>query len=114
VVTVRVVKLDVDAPGPGSASAADALAAPPVPPLVMVTWRDAFFDFDKVTADEFRTDYMVNTVGFLVSDGPTFVSLAQEVLPDDEGYRAVTHIPRAVVQSIMTLGRDDASAQPAE
>jgi hypothetical protein len=114
VVTVRVVKLDVDGPGPGSSSAADALAAPPVPPLVMVTWRDAFFDFDKVTADEFRTDYMVNTVGFLVSESPTFVSLAQEVLPDDEGYRAVTHIPKAVVQSIMTLGRDDASAQPAE
>lgn len=111
---MRVVKLDVDAPGPGSASAADALAAPPAPPLVMVTWRDAFFDFDKVTEDEFRADYMVHTVGFLVSDGPTFVSLAQEVLPDDEGYRAVTHIPRAVVQSIMTLGRDDVSAQPAE
>ena len=112
---MRVVKLDVDGPGPGgSASAADALAAPPVPPLVVVTWRDAFFDFDKVTADEFRTDYLVNTVGFLVSDGATFVSLAQEVLPDDEGYRAVTHIPRAVVESIVPLGREDTTAQPTE
>jgi hypothetical protein len=114
VVTVRVVKLDVDGPVPGSSSAADALAAPPVPPLVMVRWRDAFFDFDKVTADEFRTDYLVHTVGFLVSDGPTFVSLAQEVLPDDEGYRAVTHIPRAVVEVIVALGHEDTSAQTTE
>jgi hypothetical protein len=80
----------------------------------MVTWRDAFFDFDKVTADEFRADYLVNTVGFLVADGPTFVSLAQEVLPDDEGYRAVTHIPRAVVEAIMVLGRQDTSAPTTE
>jgi hypothetical protein len=109
-----VVKLDVDGPGPGSSSAADALAAPPVPPLVMVTWRDAFFDFDKVTADEFRTDYLVNTVGFLVSDGPTFVSLAQEVLPDDEGYRAVTHIPRAVIETIVVLAHQDPAAQTTE
>jgi hypothetical protein len=114
VVTVRVVKLDVDGAGALSSSAADALAAPPVPPLVMVTWRDAFFDFDKVTADEFRTDYLVNTVGFLVADGPTFVSLAQEVLPDDEGYRAVTHIPRAVVEAIMVLGHQETSAPTSE
>jgi hypothetical protein len=114
VVTVRVVKLDVDGVGPLPSSAADALAAPPVPPLVMVTWRDAFFDFDKVTADEFRTEYLVNTVGFLVSDGPTFVSLAQEILPDDEGYRAVTHIPHAVVERVVTLGHDDGPVETTE
>jgi hypothetical protein len=102
---VRVVKLDLDAPSSGSIPASDALAAPPVPGLVLVTWRDAFFDFDQKTAEDFRSDYLVHTVGFLVADGPTFVSLAQEVLPDDEGYRAVTHIPRAVVERIVTLER---------
>jgi hypothetical protein len=114
VVTVRVVKLDVEAPGAAPSSAADSLAAPPTPPLVIVTWRDAFFDFDKTTADEFRADYLVNTVGFLVSDGPTFVSLAQEVLPDDEGFRAVTHIPRAVVERIVPLSQEDATVHAAE
>jgi hypothetical protein len=110
-----VVKLDIDGAGPLSSSAADALAAPPVPPLVMVTWRDAFFDFDQSTVADFRTDYLVHTVGFLVADGPTFVSLAQEVLPDDEGYRAVTHIPRAVVEEIVQLEHQpDASSQLAE
>jgi len=100
---MRVVKLELDALGPSPTPAADQLAAPPAPPLVLVTWRDAFFDLDQTTAADFRADYLVNTVGFLVADGPTFVSLAQEVLPDDEGFRAVTHIPRAVVERIVTL-----------
>jgi hypothetical protein len=40
------------------------------------------------------------------------VSLAQEILPDDEGYRAVTHIPRAVVERVVALDQaPEASAQ---
>lgn len=94
----------------------DTLAALPAPepipmvepeapehPLVLVVWRDAFFDFDRKPDDEPRADYLVHTVGFLLSDGPTFVSLAQEVLPDDDGYRAVTHIPLAIVERLTEL-----------
>jgi hypothetical protein len=115
VTAVRVVKLELDAPSAEPAGAAEALAASPVPSLVVVTWRDAFFDLDQTTADDFRPDYLVNTVGFLVADGPIFVSLAQEVLPDDEGYRAVTHIPRAVVERIVALEHaPHASAQTGE
>jgi len=108
---VRVVKLELEGPTPGSSGA----PADTAPPLVLVTWRDAFFDFDQTTVADFRTEYLVRTVGFLVADGPTFVSLAQEVLPDDEGFRAVTHIPRAVVEAIVPLDdARDASAQVAE
>ena len=71
--------------------------------LVLVTWRDAFFDFEQKSSDERRPDYLVHTIGFLVTDGPTFISLAQEVLPDGEGFRAVTHIPLAVVERIELL-----------
>jgi hypothetical protein len=76
-------------------------------PLVMVTWRDAYFDFDQQSPEEPRADYLVHTVGFLLSDGPKFLSLAQEVLPDGDGYRAVTHIPRSIVESIVRLSADD-------
>ncbi|HTG46819.1 MAG TPA: hypothetical protein VK646_04115 [Actinomycetota bacterium] len=75
--------------------------------LVLVIWRDAFFDFEQKPADERRPDYLVHTVGFLVTDGPTFISLAQEILPDGEGYRAVTHIPLAVVERIEVLIQHD-------
>jgi hypothetical protein len=72
-------------------------------PLVLVTWRDAFFDFERdLDADE-RADYLVHTVGFLLDRGPRFVSLAQEVLPDGEGFRAVTHVPVSVVEHIQHL-----------
>ena len=72
-------------------------------PLVVVIWRDAFFDFDQADAEDVRPDYLVHTVGFLLSEGPTFVSLAQEVLPDGDGYRAVTHIPISIVHRIVPL-----------
>jgi hypothetical protein len=73
-------------------------------PLVLVIWRDAFFDFDQSNADDIRPDYLVHTVGFLLAEGPKFVSLAQEVLPDGDGFRAVTHIPMSIVEHIVRLG----------
>lgn len=79
------------------------LTDPPEFPLVLVTWRDAWFDFDEPDPDDVRADYLVTTVGFLVRQGPRFVSIAQEVLPEDDGFRAVTHIPTAVVQTISRL-----------
>ena len=90
---------------------------PPAFPLVLVTWRDAWFDFDEPDPEDVRADYLVNTVGYLVRSGPRFVSVAQEVLPDGDGFRAVTHIPVAVVEAIAQLhgsdgtGRNDLLAQ---
>jgi len=72
-------------------------------PLVLVTWRDAWFDFDEPDPEDVRADYLVRTVGFLVRRGPRFVSVAQEILPDGDGFRAVTHIPVAVVETIAGL-----------
>ncbi len=81
------------------------VASEPEPefPLVLVTWHDAWFDLDQRDADDGRSDYVVRTVGFLVNDGPRFVSVAQEVLPDGDGFRAITHIPRSIIESISTL-----------
>lgn len=76
-------------------------------PLVLVTWRDAWFDFDEPDPEDVRADYLVSTVGFLVRQGPRFVSVAQEILPDGDGFRAVTHIPVAVVETISPLQRPD-------
>jgi hypothetical protein len=64
---------------------------------VIVTWRDAFFEFEQKTAELPREDYLVRTAGFLIHDGDSFISLAQEILPDGDGYRGVTHIPRRMV-----------------
>ena len=72
-------------------------------PTVLVIWRDAFFDFDQADAEDIRPDYLVHTVGFLVAEGPRFVSLAQEILPDGDGFRAVTHIPMSIVERIERL-----------
>jgi len=76
-------------------------------PLVLVTWRDAWFDFDEPSPEDVRADYLVDTVGFLVRRGPRFVSVAQEILPDGDGFRAVTHIPVAVVETIARLHASD-------
>jgi hypothetical protein len=72
-------------------------------PLALVEWHDAWFDLDQEGPEGCRSDYLVRTVGFLVREGPRFVSLAQEILPDDEGFRAVTHIPLPIVEHVIRL-----------
>jgi hypothetical protein len=92
----------------------DPSLAPPADddfPLVLVTWRDAWFDFDAPDPEEARPDYLVQTVGFLVREGPRFVSIAQELLPDGDGFRAVTHIPVAVVEAMSPLHAVDRGAE---
>ena len=111
---------DPDAPALGPAERlAESVQDPTDPPefpLVLVTWRDAWFDFEEPDPEDVRADYLVNTVGYLVRRGPRFVSVAQEILPDGDGFRAVTHIPVAVVETIASLhgsegaGMDDALA----
>jgi hypothetical protein len=100
--------LDGDATAPGFERSEAALDGHP---LVVAEWHDAWFDFEQSTLEDLRQAYLVRTVGFLVSEGPRFVSLAQEILPDGEGFRAVTHIPRVNVERLVRLdaweGADD-------
>lgn len=100
---------DASAIGPAEslAESVEDPTAPPEFPLVLVTWRDAWFDFEEPDPEDVRADYLVNTVGYLVRRGPRFVSVAQEILPDGDGFRAVTHIPVAVVETIASLHGSD-------
>lgn len=62
--------------------------------IVLVVWRDAYFDFKlEDQADPVRDDYQVTTMGWVLSIGPRFLSIAQEKLPEGEGWRGVTHLP---------------------
>jgi hypothetical protein len=93
-------------PPDGTALAVEAEASRPETdayPLVVAEWHDAWFDFEQSTLDDLRQAYLVRTVGFLVGEGPKFISLAQEILPDGEGFRAVTHIPLAIVERLVRL-----------
>jgi hypothetical protein len=65
---------------------------------ILVIWRDAWFEFDHDETEE-RTDYLVETVGWVVNDGPKFLSIAQERLPNGDGFRAVTHIPVSTIET---------------
>ena len=111
---VRVQSEGVGIPGQGRPEPYPEGAPEPEPvyPLVLVTWHDAWFDFDQTGPEDCRPDYLVRTVGFLVNDGTRFVSVAQEVLPDGDGFRAVTHIPRSIIESITTLHEDAGDVQP--
>lgn len=42
-------------------------------------------------------------------EGPRFVSLAQEILPDGEGFRAVTHIAFPIIERLVRLEAPDAT-----
>jgi hypothetical protein len=72
--------------------------APELGAVVLVVWRDAHFDFNE--PDEPRGDYQVRTVGWVVDTDDLWISVAAEELPDDDGFRAITRIPRAVILKI--------------
>ncbi len=80
--------------------------------LVLVRWQDAWFDFERDRASRgWRDEYIVQTVGFLVREEPGVVSVAQELLPGRDGFRAVTHIPTGVIESITTLYEEEGPAR---
>lgn len=79
--------------------------------LVVIRWHDAWFDFE--VPGRFRSEYPVQTVGFLVREDDEVVSIAQELLPYGDGFRAITHIPRGVIQSITTLFEEGGPARRA-
>jgi len=73
------------------------------PPIVLITWQDAWADSEQHERAEWRSDYLVRTTGFLVRDEPEVMSVAQEILPEEDGFRAVTHIPRGMIASVTAL-----------
>jgi hypothetical protein len=73
------------------------------PPIVMVLWHDAWADSEQHDRVEWRSDYLVRTTGFLVREESDVVSIAQEILPEDDGFRGVTHIPRRMIEDLMRL-----------
>src|SRR4029079_15866594 len=82
-------------------------------PLVLVSWHDAWFDFEEADPEDCRPDYLVRTVGFLVNEGPRFLSIAQEILPDGDGFRAVTHIPVSIIEEVTPLVAGPDESMPA-
>jgi hypothetical protein len=70
---------------------------------VLVLWQDAWFDPDQCGENEWRDEYLVSTVGFIVRETDTVLSIAMERLPDEDGYRAVTHVPRGMIVEVRSL-----------
>lgn len=73
------------------------------PPLVLIEWQDAWFEQETGSLEDAPEEYLVRTVGFLIRTGGRVVSVAQELLPDGDGYRAVTHIPTGMIERVVTL-----------
>ena len=67
-------------------------------PLALVEWHDAWFDLEQEGPEDCPADYLVRTVGFLVREGPRFVSLA--------------HIPLAIVERMIRLERSVETTDP--
>ena len=83
--------------------AAASASEPAGHPIVQVEWHDAWFDLDERGPGDRRVAYPVRTVGYLIGEGPSVLSVAQEVLPDVEGFRAITHIPLPIVVRVVRL-----------
>jgi hypothetical protein len=68
--------------------------------IEVITWTDAYFELDE---EEPKDEFLVQTVGWVIRETPKWVSVASELLPNDEGHRAVTHIPAVLVEKRLPL-----------
>jgi hypothetical protein len=73
-------------------------------PLVVVEWDDAWIDGNEpVALNEVGIEHkplVICTMGRLLKDDETGVSLANEYYKDKDIYRGRTFIPRAMVRSV--------------
>ena len=79
---------------------------------VLVLWRDAWFDPDQCGENEWRDEYLVSSVGFIVRETDTVLSIAMERLPDEDGYRAVTHVPWGMIVEVRSLEHHADAGKP--
>jgi hypothetical protein len=70
--------------------------------LELIRWRDAYFDFDRGGDIPDRDDYIVETVGW-TEDREKFLTINSERLPEEDGYRAASHIPWGVIIERISL-----------
>ncbi len=74
-------------------------------PLVRVVWKDAWIDTDAFvtieTAHIKHKPMPIETIGWLVVDNESGISIANErSLEDEDSYRGRTYIPRGMIVSI--------------
>lgn len=73
--------------------------------IVVVEWLDAqdhsdkWADFDDVE-EWSRQECVITSVGFLVSEGPKYITIAGDWDKTDKDWGRVTKIPRGMVVSI--------------
>lgn len=71
--------------------------------MVEIEWRDAWQEFDMEDNQPEHDDYILRTMGYLIGKGEHFISIAQEILPYNNGFRGVSHMPIDGILSVTTL-----------
>jgi hypothetical protein len=84
------------------------MATPKIGDRVRCEWFDAWSDHETTSPADWDDECRVVTYGILVRVDGDVVSIAQEVVnpgenPETDDYRCVTHIPWAIVESLVKL-----------
>ena len=69
--------------------------------IAHVHWKDAWFSYDDTDK---REPKIMDTVGILVDDDPKGITVAQDM--DEDGFRALTFIPRVLIQWVNFYGEE--------
>jgi hypothetical protein len=65
--------------------------------IIWIKWLDASFSMDIMTPDEFDTECILETVGFLAKDENGIISIALEYREETGVYRHVFSIPHKYI-----------------
>ncbi len=75
--------------------------------FVEVSWNDAWWDTGLVSMSKPRLFMPVVTYGLCVRDTVDVISIAHEYHCDTEEYLGVTHIPKGIVEGVVSYGRSN-------
>lgn len=71
--------------------------------VAVVDWDDASGQEGPVPKHEFHYLKKLRSFGLLVAETDNIISIAQDFCPEDEDYREILHIPKAIVTKIQRL-----------
>jgi hypothetical protein len=89
-------------------------AAPPPPPalprpVVRIIWSDASHQQGPILEKEFRTEVILDLVGFLVRETAGHYTLAAEYCGEEDGWRNIHHIPKVNVVFVARIAGPNTS-----
>jgi hypothetical protein len=68
-------------------------------PILEVVWLDHWRDTEQTRTSDFSAKQRMQSVGYLIRETPTVLTISQTLISDPDEVQHTTHIEKALIQS---------------